>query len=531
MYESLAFFGERLTEILSPKSENDVKIITKGLILFRQGLVLRPRETGDFVYGTVQDVSRVNVTLDLTFPSNSTCDCPAPGICRHQLAVFFAAYNTHRSVSEWVEDWKQSHPTRAVSELAIKRRPAVKLDNRFEDWKEFFIETAKEKLQLTNTYLPYTFDRSISAYQRTILEMEPDSMQWRHLYRSIGYFYGLLAIFDWDRLLLNDYHLNVLNTQTSELMMSFEAEMEQYSRAARPFDSQAFHQAWLAESEQIVRADEKNIHNRWQLYRTIWTTAITDHEQREQEGARLSTIIEQTEDEALSYLATWCRVHLHLVEQQDDSALTLIKQLGPSACHYVLFLLEEFAQHKTTKRAIPFIDFFIKQIRVFLRTVPNATMRTHYVYAALQIIRPMNAEQKRFDLLEKMLRECLPYSVTPYSHFLFEKKDYKRWIELQATEQVNIIYEWPEQAKLLQKEEPHLLLPIYHQNVIGAIEMKNRHGYREATRYLKKMRTIYKKMKDLDRWESYIDHLQLTYRRLRAFQEELRKGKLIDAAN
>ena len=75
------------------------------------------------------------------------------------------------------------------------------------------------------------------------------------------------------------------------------------------------------------------------------------------------------------------------------------------------------------------------------------------------------------------------------------------------------------------------LLPILHLQVVRLIASKNRSSYREAVRYLKKLRTIYKKLKQVNTWDSYIHYISDTNKRLRAFQEELKKGKLIDAAD
>jgi sulfur transfer protein SufE len=59
--------------------------------------------------------------------------------------------------------------------------------------------------------------------------------------------------------------------------------------------------------------------------------------------------------------------------------------------------------------------------------------------------------------------------------------------------------------------------------------VKNREHYKEAVRKLKKLRMLYKKLKRLSEWEEFLDILMTRTKRLRAFHEECRKGKLIDA--
>ncbi len=64
-----------------------------------------------------------------------------------------------------------------------------------------------------------------------------------------------------------------------------------------------------------------------------------------------------------------------------------------------------------------------------------------------------------------------------------------------------------------------------------AIQQKNRQNYKEAVRYLKKLRTIYKKLKKEEKWEVYFEQLLQKTKRLRAFQEECQRGKLINVEN
>lgn len=82
--------------------------------------------------------------------------------------------------------------------------------------------------------------------------------------------------------------------------------------------------------------------------------------------------------------------------------------------------------------------------------------------------------------------------------------------------------------KEIAASDPEALIPAYHREVAFFIDQKNRSSYKEAARYLKKLRTLYKKAKKQKVWERYIQLLSSHYKRLRALQEELQKGKLID---
>ncbi len=79
----------------------------------------------------------------------------------------------------------------------------------------------------------------------------------------------------------------------------------------------------------------------------------------------------------------------------------------------------------------------------------------------------------------------------------------------------------------LESCEPAVLIPLYHQWAAKLIEEKNRSSYREAVRLLKKLRSLYNRQKMGKEWDTFISRLSLRFPRMRAFQEELRKGKLI----
>lgn len=136
---------------------------------------------------------------------------------------------------------------------------------------------------------------------------------------------------------------------------------------------------------------------------------------------------------------------------------------------------------------------------------------------------------QKLDTFEKYCEACLPYSFVYYSSYLLDVGKHKKWVELYLYSNIELDYISSEELKMVQQNDPTLLLPLFINIVNEKIENKNRQSYRAAVRYLKKIRTIYKKQKKLEQWERYLDKIQSSNKRLRAFQEELKRGKLIDA--
>ena len=120
--EPLQWFSEQLKGSLVPDSEADAQVIQKGLILYRQGGVSQLKLEKDGISAVVQDVIKVNVRLDLNILYLSECSCPADGLCRHQLAVFFQILSHHSSVSTWMEEWRKPlHEQKTAKNLGIGR--------------------------------------------------------------------------------------------------------------------------------------------------------------------------------------------------------------------------------------------------------------------------------------------------------------------------------------------------------------------------------------------------------------------------
>ncbi len=298
MHDALNFYGERIAGVLSPKSMNDVNVVTKGLVLYRQGMVTRLDIENELIHGVVQDVMKVDVTLDLTFPSNSSCSCPAIDLCRHQLAVFFAAYSKMASVSDWVDNWKhkndalyglkkslESGPVFKETKPAPKKKP----DHSYESWRAFFADTAREELNLPPYFMVGTH-RIASAYQRAIQRSEPDNRQWVPLYRSMAYFHGLKFLFDQDSESLDHFRKEMLQQSVHELYLAILDEMIRFETSIRPFDSEEFIEAFLKETHDLLYMDSFVFYC-WQLYGLIWSQNLSSKEERVAEKNRLERLL------------------------------------------------------------------------------------------------------------------------------------------------------------------------------------------------------------------------------------------------
>ncbi|MFB5763215.1 SWIM zinc finger family protein [Paenibacillus medicaginis] len=132
-------------------------------------------------------------------------------------------------------------------------------------------------------------------------------------------------------------------------------------------------------------------------------------------------------------------------------------------------------------------------------------------------------ETRMWDTLTVML----PLSGDIYAQALLERGRYRQWMDYQLSTGAEPLDFRVAELQPLERHAPELLLPFYHQAVERYVLLKNRHDYKAAVKLLKRLAKLYKKLKLEDRWQAFFASFTRRHGRLRALQEELRKGKLL----
>ncbi|WP_379157810.1 SWIM zinc finger domain-containing protein [Paenibacillus sp. sgz5001063] len=125
------------------------------------------------------------------------------------------------------------------------------------------------------------------------------------------------------------------------------------------------------------------------------------------------------------------------------------------------------------------------------------------------------------------LSGMLPLSQDIYEEKLLASGKWQEWMDYQLASGKEPSDFRVSDLQPVEKNAPELLLPFYHQAVERFVLEKNRHSYKAAVKLLKRLAKLYKKLKREARWEEFLDAFTARHSRLRALQEELRKGKLI----
>jgi hypothetical protein len=525
--QGLKFLAEEMRTRLQPDSEEDAKLVQKGMLLYRQGLVNQLKFESDQVYATVQDVTPVKVRLDLTFFDTSDCGCPNFGICRHRLAVFFAAYAQMSSVSEWIEQWREPFKAKtSATHLGVQRakdllKTSGKLEQDYTRWIEAFDESFQTILTPNKIPNPYVLNELFQVYRRRLRASAPLETEWKLLYELIATVFSFQKIIQLTQELEHPDARRYFTPLLDELIEDAEEFIQKLGIQTMPFAFDEFLASMRHDSSRLLENNSTFPVERLMLYRLLWTHLFKKKNWREEE---LENIAGSTEFELIV-----AEIHQYFLLNRDHEALEKVKQLGPMCMPFLHYWLELLTAKRDWSRIKPYVEQFIDFSKVHLKDYRSEQQRRHFARAIIQSILPYCREMNQNDLYERALNNLLPYSYAAYDTFLFEAGDYERWCALQAYIGVDLAWIGKERINILAASSQETLVILYHQSIQQQIDLKNRQSYREAVRQLKKLRTLYKKLKRLPEWDEFLELLVDKTKRLRAFQEECKRGKLIHA--
>lgn len=529
----LEYTAEQVKELLQSDQDHDVEAVQNGMALFFDDAVSSAPVKDNVIQAEVYDLEMYKVELHLLFPQLWTCTCGDDFICRHQMAVFFSFYSQVGSVMEWVEDWKTSSRPALPKELPIKRASEVfarkkeeALEKSYASYKEFVAKSFSEQIESNLQLPPYIMENHLQQYLNDIGKYEPIEREWKLLFHFTTLFCTLLRALQLLRLHKNESSIvRVFYSFANNVIEELLEMVPHLSRQARPFAFDPFVESLKADIAKLLDGDDMLEFERIDLYRDVWTYLFSNLAWRRTELERV-----QTEREALypetteRSIYTIAAIHLSLLENQDEQAATMLSELKADTIPYFYYWLNTLSD----KRPLPFIEFVIAHVESYLAELDDYYERVDFVRTFIRPISSWCYKSQRLDLLDKFYRATLPHSYWKYADFLFEQKQYKKWVEMHIYSEISIDMIGTDLIKEVVSEDPQLILPLYYHAVQSKVSLKNRSAYKQAVRYLKKMRTIYKKLKQEEKFERYMEYVLDSTKRLRAFQEELKRSKLID---
>lgn len=532
MSDQLNNFSKELQANLHPTSEYHQKLVQKGLLLYRQNHVYKKQyNPPTYISGKVQDVIPVDVTLNMNEPLNSQCSCPQEGICRHQLALFFSAYSENSSVFEWVQEWKSQDQSfdilktvKRASDLLNEAVPPD-LSKGIDAWLHYFKQTF-EDANISNEYF---LETSVKRNYRRLLDFIPVEREWKPLYRLFAAYEAL----KWLNGVCVENEFHGLSSLFDFLLQEAEESLNQLSVTSAPFAFDPYIQYLRDDSHFLIESSSYFYSSLFHFYRLLWSRLFRSSSWRHDEWNRWNErlIHDINTKEKIEIPNIMAFIHLSFLEEDDDRALSFLKELmndDPTLILFMPFWIEELKIQKAFQRQYRYINCALAMLPLFFQDTNSSYERQSFTRLFLQSIGEAALMEKNPYLLEKVYRGFLPYSYYKYDSYLFSQKKFREWVELQhlSAKEIDLIDK--EKLTIIAKEAPQMVMPLYHEAIEHLISSRNRSSYKKAVRYLKKLRTVYKKRNRMLDWDRFFNHLVNRTKRLRAFQEECRKGKLID---
>lgn len=207
--------------------------------------------------------------------------------------------------------------------------------------------------------------------------------------------------------------------------------------------------------------------------------------------------------------------------EQDEVSLALIHTAAIKQDFYP-DRLPDYLERLTDQANWTRLAYWLTELADVLRQ-QQSNLQDYALYWEQVITQLPEAEPQMWTALEKLL----PVGGRIYEQKLLSYGKWQLWMDYQLSAGNDPANYKVTELQPLENNAPEMLLPFYHQAVERHMAHKNRQGYKAAVKLLKRLAKLYKKIKQEPRWNDFIEQFAQRNSRLRALQEELRKGKLI----
>lgn len=512
----------------------EAAIVERGYGYFSDGFVFNIRVEQNKLVSDVQGSQVYHVTIDLGSFASSSCTCPYARLCKHIAATFFQAYSVFENPRAFMNKLHEPRPLAFTSSIlapAYKSNPrarknlaqptvggaALAPESSIGEWWQFLTKWTRN--------LPAAMEASrastelFSSYENAlgVASSWPDDLAQLFSVHATLFHLHLLQAFATD---YRHSHWTGDLTQTAERLVEYLEGTLYDLDAERLWRDRRSH--LQASYEKLKNWKHQDVTHLYGLlaYRLIWTELLTQPGWVDEELEALESCLR---DPALPAAKreqyAWLRGHFSVLRREDDEALRVWLRSVRLPLSFYMPYLKEFARNQEWQRCLAWIN----------RIGPLIGRSEASEYRLVSAIwREALISLNRMDEYGAGLKRFLPASYHDYAAHLYQQGEYRAWIDLQMTFQGLPLgaADQPKRERAIEEKEPHLLIPMLVRDINRLIEERNRTGYREAVKLLKKVRACFQKSNQQERWEQYIDRLAAKYSRLRAFQEELRRGNL-----
>ncbi|MCD1260034.1 SWIM zinc finger family protein [Paenibacillus athensensis] len=507
----------------------EAEVLEQGWEYYHKSRVVDVELVGTTIQALVQGTNKAyEAVLHLEDFSYSECSCTYDGFCKHIAAAFFSLYAPYGRPELLLQELKQAirsrrKPLRPASAPAERKAAAPTTPQEAgppAEWHRFF-ETKFHGFSISHQH-------SIDTFYDSAMETLPGYAEgWRpaarELYRLHIVLFVMRKIEQFYRDTKSSYLSYYHETGCKTVARQCEEQLTLAVRKLEPETVGAAAALWRATlamlGELALSGSDSPID--WLLaYRSVWWR-VPQRELQQEEMRRLEqrlalpeSAMRRRERDTLRI----ARAHFDVIAGRSAEAFARLDGLeGANAADFFLYL-----QHY--EHAGQWSDMLV-WLRWLLPAVEKANhedFRTFCQYW-MDTAKQLDSDAEWVRVMESLL----PRSYYYYTAYLLQTRRYRQWVDLQLANRISPLSLYALELRAIEEHDPALLLPLYHQAAERAILEKNRASYKTAIRLLKKLHSFYRQLGQEPRWELYVNRLADKFSRLRAFQEELKKGKWI----
>ncbi|WP_199426868.1 hypothetical protein [Thermaerobacillus caldiproteolyticus] len=497
----------------------------KGLKLYREGFVYNAAIVQNgVIQANVLDENVYKPTIYFTHLSQSHCQCSHSYVCPHLLALFFYLYSHVGQIGELIREWNTKRtgnilPLTKARELVTPSSSVRNWINQFQKAYHLFFAKSNKGDYAFIHQLCYRFFPSL-------LNEAPMLLVEKRLYHLHA------ALFTFCRLLEEGRHYQHISyyrsfwiANVSEFMETIKKKCEDLAKVSIPKSFAPL----LEESREYVRhilfAGDALMDERIAIYQMVWNVLFHNEEWNQQEKEWLLQRQEERGDIVLE--CQLALAHLAFLRGDDEETFSLLKKLKFVPIPYVIIWIKNLIHGQQWERLKHWWELCITSMESYLAATnySDGAIITRELLYLYDRYAKATGDDENYEILLQVL---LPYSAFDYSYFLLTSKQYKKWVDLHLLADIDVNDIHRSFLKVVETHDRSLLLPLYHHAVHKMIQLKNRESYKMAVKHLKKLRTYYRALGKKEVWNRYITKLVEEHKRLRAFQEEIQKGKLLN---
>ncbi|MFC3886455.1 hypothetical protein ACFOU2_24365 [Bacillus songklensis] len=527
MKEAILQAGDALIQLLDYQDDTVRKRIQKGLSLYRQGYVYNLKELQHYAGVVVHDEREWMVLLNLQDLSKSECDCGDSDFCPHRLAGFFYAYAASGRVGDLLEKWKQQSASLQMASSLAAFRPKKEMSiNRTDhsyslnEWQDLLEDRYGRFTQAKLVRSTSIYAELYEQYFLSLTKEAPSLSPYRELFMihaGLLTFMKMCDVMSTQKLSKQTFNAFV-RTPLSQLIYEIEQNVYKAAQTSMPFSADTLLYETMKQIRMVLFYTSALPYERIDLYRTLWTHLFKRPKWIKEEKQYLENVHGFQLERDVVF------AHLLVLEKQDEKAVAFLKQADLSIFPYVFKWAKDHIYYKDEQRANIWLLYIKERMAPYIRTLPSYQGSRAFVSMLLSLFESYSELCRDKAVYTDALRSLLPYSFVEYSQYLYEQKQFQSWLELQAAFRYDILEYDRSILKDIEAKNPKWLLPIYHQSIQQSIEKKTRSSYEEAVQHLKELQRLYKNLQNEQVFTSYLQQLTQSTKRLRAFQEALKKG-------